>query len=84
MFGIKTRNIGIHCIEQILSVIFRQLRICDLPLFSRSDTLVELLDLIAEFIIQVLIQEHLSDDLIFVTVISHTIGLAGRFQRIDK
>ena len=80
VFGIKPRNIGIHRVEQVLTFIFRQLRISDLPLFSLCDTLIELLDFIAEFIIQVLIQEYLSNDFILVSVIAHTIGLASRFQ----
>ena len=77
VFGIKPRNIGIHRVEQVLTFIFRKLRISNLPLFSLSDTLIKFLDLIAKLIIQILIQEHLSDDFVLITVISHTIGLAS-------
>ena len=40
------------------------------------------LHLIAELVVQKLIQEYLSDDLILVAVVTHTVCLAGSFQPI--
>ena len=79
------RRVG-HEVLQVFAVIFAHLAEGVLPVLGLAQPLlivrIGLLDLIAELVIQELVQEHLHDDLILATVARQPVGRARSPQRI--
>ena len=84
MFRLQTWHVRGEQIKQIETVVLAHLGVGNFPLVSICKRGAELLDLVAELVIEKLVQEHLCDDLVLIAVVTQTVRLTGRLEGVDE
>lgn len=88
MVGLEHRHIGRDGEREQLAFVVGELRIGKLPFVGRGDAASNVafgvFDLVAEFVVEVLVEEYLSDDFILVAIVAHAIGFASGFEGVNE
>ena len=73
--------------EQVLHLVLRERVVCGIPLIGGLEAVAvvrNVLRLVAELVVEVLVQEHLDDDLVLVAVVAEAEAAARLLERVDE
>ena len=87
VLGPEARRVGRQVVEKILHLLRREGVVFGVPLLGVPKALAEerrLLGLMAELVVEELVQEHLHDDLVLVAAVAEAMRRAGLLEGVDQ